>query len=757
MGGVVVAMDDEIVCESSADSLPEMSEWEFLNDVPDLPLDIDLQEDEPWIQSDGESDRQAFSGFRRRWKRAQSSIDDPLEGHLGDSEFSDHRNEPGDPAVDVGGRSSNVDDNIAVSNAFIDRNKQSGIVLPWENPMLSAIFGDGVPSPSLGMPSTWCADVMNQQTVDDGVDDMLKAPLQRGDVASCIKNVVDRPYLAGREVDMRNAVGKLHFILGIDFSCSEVGRHLMEQDADPDLILKAIMGTKSPATIAKRANAILQFYRWHALSLEEDFLPLREGSAWLYLQELLRDGAAPTKASSFMSGLRFAHYVLQIHGAKQCIDSRRLVGAAELMLSNKRATKQARPLTVGEMKRLHTIAADSSEALNRRVIASHLLLMAYGRCRNSDLVHVSDVMHDTAGGSALSGSSGYMQVSTRHHKSARSAASKTWLLPIVVSGEGVGAVPWLDMWIACRKQAGLPVSGTIDGALLPAPVGSGWAVRPVTCSETGELLRMLLSVEDGSVSSHSLKSTCLSWAAKAGMPRESRRLLGRHADAVQSADSFYSRDLIIGPLRELQCVIRWVREGLFHPDNNRAEYFPSGHPTASASTPGLNFQPKTPAFMQHGVVQKMSDPIVAVAMAEAAPASPAVKEEVMASVSIDEVIEIESDDTDSSTSTSNPEDASSGEDEVEAAEAFEPGCEPLFNEEKLHALARHCKSKIIHTIPSLEPFSSDSKYENSELMQNKFTACGRNVSKFFEPCRKIIDWTAKCRLCFRGRRQPPKG
>ena len=454
--------DAPIVCDSSADSLPEMSDWEFLEEVPELPGDIDLQEDDPWLQNDIDSDHQTFSGFRRRWKRARSSITDPFEGHLGDSEIGDHRSESMNIAINVGGRSSNMDDNIAVSNAFIDRNKQSGIVLPWENPMPAAIFGEVVPSPSLGMPSSWCADVMSQQTVDDGVEDMLKTVPQKGDVASCIKNIVDRPYLSGREVDMRNAVGKLHFILGIDFSCSEVGRHLIEQDADPDLILKAIMGTKSPATIAKRANALLHFYRWHSLSLEEDFLPLKEGSAWLYLQELLRSGAAPTKASSFMSGQRFAHYVLQIHGAKQCIDSRRLVGAAELMLSNKRATKQARPLTLGEMKRLHTIAADVSEALNRRVIASHLLLMAYGRCRNSDLVHVSDVMHDTAGGSALSGSSGYMQVSTRHHKSARSAAAKSWLLPIVVSGEGVGAVPWLDMWIMCRKQAGLPVSGTIE-------------------------------------------------------------------------------------------------------------------------------------------------------------------------------------------------------------------------------------------------------------------------------------------------------
>ena len=163
-------------------------------------------------------------------------------------------------------------------------------------------------------------------TVDDGLEDFLKTVPQRCDVASCIKNTVDRPYLSGREVDMRNALGKLHFILGIDLRYSEVGLHLTEQDADLDLILKAIMGTKSPATIAKRANALLHFYRWLSLSLEEDFFPLKEGSAWLYLQELMKSGAAPTKAASFMSGLRFADYVLQVHGAKECIDSRRLGG-----------------------------------------------------------------------------------------------------------------------------------------------------------------------------------------------------------------------------------------------------------------------------------------------------------------------------------------------------------------------------------------------------------------------------------------------
>ena len=79
--------DAPIVCDSSADSLPEMSDWEFLEEVPELPGDIDLQEDDPWLQSDIDSDHQTFSGFRRRWKRARSSITDPFDGHLGDSEM----------------------------------------------------------------------------------------------------------------------------------------------------------------------------------------------------------------------------------------------------------------------------------------------------------------------------------------------------------------------------------------------------------------------------------------------------------------------------------------------------------------------------------------------------------------------------------------------------------------------------------------------------------------------------------------------
>ena len=60
------------------------------------------------------------------------------------------------------------------------------------------------------------------------------------------------------------------------------------------------------------------------------------------------------------------------------------------------------------------------------------------------------------------------------------------------------------------------------------------------------MLRSLLGVfDDPRLTSHSLKTTCLSWCAK-DVSREHRRILGRHTSAVVDADSIYSRDLMYG-------------------------------------------------------------------------------------------------------------------------------------------------------------------------------------------------------------------
>lgn len=68
--------------------------------------------------------------------------------------------------------------------------------------------------------------------------------------------------------------------------------------------------------------------------------------------------------------------------------------------------------------------------------------------------------------------------------------------------------------------------------LLPAPaLGDrvSWLKRPLSLVE----VTSTLECDDAFLSSHSLKATTLSWASKAEVPREQRRVLGRHSSAAQ--------------------------------------------------------------------------------------------------------------------------------------------------------------------------------------------------------------------------------
>ena len=69
-------------------------------------------------------------------------------------------------------------------------------------------------------------------------------------------------------------------------------------------------------------------------------------------------------------------------------------------------------------------------------------------------------------------------------------------------------------------------------------------------------------------------------------------------------------------------------------------------------------------------------------------------------------------------------------------------------------LLRNNRSKIIHCIPGVGDQVSQSVYANGNLMQQNFTACGRSTSSNYSVVHEIADWTAKCRVCFKGKRGP---
>ena len=110
---------------------------------------------------------------------------------------------------------------------------------------------------------------------------------------------------------------------------------------------------------------------------------------------------------------------------------------------------------------------------------------------------------------------------------------------------------------------------------MPAPLDDRTpGKRALDSQEAGRWLRALLEVDecnsDGrKVSSHSLKSTMLSFLAKRGVDMPDRLLLGYHTSPFTMGLT-YSRDGMARPLQILGNMLEEIRKGLYFPDNTRS-------------------------------------------------------------------------------------------------------------------------------------------------------------------------------------------
>eukprot|EP00435_Cladocopium_sp_Y103_P050486 s403_g15.t1 len=238
---------------------------------------------------------------------------------------------------------------------------------------------------------------------------------------------------------------------------------------------------------------------------------------------------------------------------------------------------------------------DASVHVVDRAVIAYILFALYGRCRNSDLQLIHSLHRD------FDSEGGYVVMETCNHKSGRKAALKTKLMPIVVPVRGVDGSMWVEGALSAFGQAGVLLDNPIDGRLMHAPAdGPGnFMRRGFRSAEASSMLRRFLELEEPVpgcaseiVSSHSLKATLLSWAARFGLSPATRSMLGRHTSCLNETYAIYSRDLVCAPVAELQAVIDAISSGDFMPDSQRSEFFrakgggvPATHDTASTGDP----------------------------------------------------------------------------------------------------------------------------------------------------------------------------
>ena len=118
--------------------------------------------------------------------------------------------------------------------------------------------------------------------------------------------------------------------------------------------LEAMVGTRSPFTLIKRANVLLRHVRWFDANAG-DFpgaAAFDEGVVWARLKRLKHDMEPPSSATALLLAVRFLHYVLAVD-LRPPVTSRRVLGSVGQVESWRQWVRQARVLTVEQVCKVH--------------------------------------------------------------------------------------------------------------------------------------------------------------------------------------------------------------------------------------------------------------------------------------------------------------------------------------------------------------------------------------------------------------------
>ncbi len=203
-----------------------------------------------------------------------------------------------------------------------------------------------------------------------------------------------------------------------------------------------------------------------------------------------------------------------------------------------------------------------------------------------------------------------------------------------------------------------------------------------------------------------------------------------------------------------------------YPDNPRSNFYPHGEP-GIPGTPNPVFQPKTPVFCGSKAAEEpkayqpvFQDPDEFVDSLLQSEQVDEIKEEQNPDIQGDDLVDLVSESaSDSDTLSFNSDFEDSDVDEPESGDynclkAPQKRARLMVEYTKDDAFVRNNRSKIIHCIPGVGDQVSQSVYANGNLMQQKFTACGRSKSSNYSGVHETADWTAKCRVCCKGKRGP---
>ena len=484
-------------------------------------------------------------------------------------------------------------------------------------------------------------------------------------------------------------------------------------------LVRNLLWRKSPATLLKRINSLnryLTFLGEHCIEF-----PGAESDLYFFLTCQQDVGVPSTRLQAILESLRFVQHVLDVPELNSLTSSRRCAGAASAKKGGPK--RQASPFKVAELASFHQIVCTDSENLWDRVFSGCILAMVYSRSRWMDLQHAESLLLDRDFGGKLR----FLEFTISDHKCSHASVFRNTFLHAIAPCDGVVEDDWADRWISCREQLVLEV-GRLP--VMPAPNSSGEATRRPLSTDEMKLWAIHLLQRAGHdlgkrrISSHSCKTTMLSYASKFGLPWEDRLILGGHVGHLRSAIT-YSRDALAGPLRKLAEMIEAICIGRFMPDNTRSGRFLQ---SASESV-DFSFPDKGWTHVDEGVVLATSSSGV----------DDASKEPLSIVISDEEDVKDE------------PSNDLAGS-EIDVSSSSSSGCEGLgctssSSDEEAGAECPSQRMVRVPTTPAGFSLVQHSKLKTLHLLENGFEkvlAGGRTISSMHKSIDLSVRWDTPC-------------
>ena len=446
----------------------------------------------------------------------------------------------------------------------------------WETGIWKYIFSDDDSGLDFGVwgqpmtrpsPALWGIET-------DAVELSSSSTRKRSNLHACnFMDVVsfkpDVPWPDQREADLQRSINLwLAVTSKWSDSCSLVLKIAeMRNEAEVFSMLAHVFAGRAPVTIRKRGTSILKLCD----SLEANHLgsfPMDELTLYRFLCDQRSQGAPSSRLRGTLQAIAFCRHVLDMQELQPVLDSKRCSGVSRDACPKER--KQASPLTVEELRKLHSVVDHGDDAWDA-VFAGAALLCCYCRGRWGDLMRSESAFIDFDDDFKPA----FIETRTGRHKTMSAQLHRHHYLPMVAPVKGIHGCDWASPWERHRKALNLCFPP--EGLIMPAPDQNGMATqRPLESGECGKWLRRLLGVEsstapgqDRRVSSHSLKCTMLSYAAKRGLSVPDRLMLGYHSSQMHMA-MVYSRDGAAASLLLLEKLIDEIARGKFRPDSTRS-------------------------------------------------------------------------------------------------------------------------------------------------------------------------------------------